>query len=102
MRPVVWSQDALDDITAAVVYIARDQYLRALSVADRIEKSAEHLSAFATGHPGRVASTYEKAVSDLPYTIVYTIETSADRRERIVVLRVIHNARHWSETGWPE
>ena len=101
MRSVVWSRQALDDAKAVVIYIARDQGSHALSIADRIEEAGNNLSAFATGRAGRVAGTYEKVVSDLPFTIAYAIEVFSDGREQVVILRVIHNARDWPTGEWP-
>lgn len=57
------------------------------------------LAQFATGHPGRVAGTYEKSVSRFPYIIAYAL-TAGDRA--ITILRVIHAARDWPAEEWPE
>ncbi len=55
---------------------------------------------FATGHPGRVAGTYEKSVGGSPYIIVYAIDRT-DAAEVVVVLHVIHTARDWRAGAWP-
>ena len=102
MRPVFWSRDALDDLKAIVSYIARDQGKRALCVSDRIETAGNELGTFATGHAGRVAGTYEKTVTGLPYILAYAIDRPTDKTERIVILHVIHGARDWPEGAWPQ
>jgi toxin ParE1/3/4 len=54
-----------------------------------------------TGRRGRVAGTYEKILSGLPYIIAYVLETTPAGEEVLAVLRVIHGARQWSHKGWP-
>ena len=97
-RTVTWSRAALDDLKAQVSYIARDNPA-ARRVAATIRKTGDALADFATGHPGRVAETYEKSVSGLPYIIAYAIDVRGDE-EVIVVLHVIHTARDWREGEW--
>ena len=98
-RAVTWSRAALDDLKVQVSYIARDNTAAARRVAANIRKTGNALADFATGHPGRVAGTYEKSVSSLPYIIAYAIDLGGDE-ERIVVLHVIHTARDWREGEW--
>jgi toxin ParE1/3/4 len=98
---VVWSADALDDLDAAIAYIAADNPAAALKVLDRVGKSAESLGQIATGRRGRVAGTYEKSVRGLPYIIAYAIQSLPSGRERVVILRVIHGARNWLPGEWP-
>lgn len=64
-----------------------------------IQSAGNALAEFATGHPGRVAGTYEKSVSRLPYIIAYAL--GADGRD-LVILRVIHTSRNWVADQWPE
>lgn len=64
-----------------------------------IRNTGNALADFATGHPGRVAGTYEKSVTRLPYIIAYAL--SEDGRD-LVVLRVIHTSRNWVADQWPE
>jgi toxin ParE1/3/4 len=98
-RAVTWSRAALDDLKAQVSYIARDNPAAARRVATIIRKTGDALADFATGHPGRVAETYEKSVGGLPYIIAYAIDLRGDE-ERVVVLHVIHTARDWREGEW--
>jgi toxin ParE1/3/4 len=99
-RTVTWSRAALDDLKAQVAYIARDNSAAARRVAERIRGTCDELAVFATGHPGRVAATYEKSVAGLPYIIAYAIDVRGDT-ETIVILHVIHAAREWRAEKWP-
>lgn len=102
MRPVFWSNEARRDLVSIVEFIAKENPRAAETVGEGIFKSVKDLGDFATGHAGRVADTYEKAVSDLPYTISYAIDTRARPGGTIVILRVIHDARDWRAGAWPE
>ncbi|GGE22503.1 plasmid stabilization protein [Polymorphobacter glacialis] len=99
-RPVLWSRDALDDLKKQLVYIAGTNPVAASRVVDRLRKAAAQLEDFATGRPGRVAGTYEKSVTGLPYVIAYEI-VPRDTGEVVAILRVIHTARDWPEETWP-
>jgi plasmid stabilization system protein ParE len=99
MRRVVWSQDARDDYLAILRHIAADNPDAAERIAEAIERTGDALGDFATGHPGRVAGTYEKSVARLPYTIAYAL---ADGERTVAILRVIHAARDWRADHWPE
>ncbi len=99
-RPVLWSRDALDDLKKRLIYIAADDPIAASRVVDRLRKAAAQLEDFATGRPGRVAGTYEKSVTGLPYIIAYEIVTR-DAGEAVAIVRVIHTARDWPEETWP-
>ena len=99
-RPVVWTRAALGDLNAQITYIAHENPAAARRVAERIRATGNGLQDFATGHPGRVAGTYEKSVAGLPYIIAYAIDRNDDA-ETIAVLHVIHAARDWREGEWP-
>ena len=98
MRQVIWSRLALSDAGDILRHIATDDPSAARRVIDRIEATGEALGEFATGHPGRVAGTYEKSVRRMPYIIAYAI---ADDDRTVVIVRVIHAARDWLEGSWP-
>lgn len=100
-RPVRWSEDALRDLTEQISYIRNHNPSAALRVAEAVDASAGRLGEFATGRPGRVAGTYEKSVSGMPYIIAYTI-AMIEGAENVFVLRVIHSSRNWLEDQWPE
>ncbi|NLR70763.1 type II toxin-antitoxin system RelE/ParE family toxin [Novosphingobium sp. ERN07] len=99
MRQVRWSDDSLDDLEDQVVHIAKDNRAAARRVAKRIRDTGVALADFATGHPGRVAGTYEKSVSRLPYVIVYAL---SEDDTALTILRVIHTSRNWLPDDWPE
>ena len=100
-RPVIWTRAALGDLNAQIAYIAHENPAAARRVAERIRATGNGLQDFATGHPGRVAGTYEKSVAGLPYIIAYAIDRNDDA-ETIAVLHVIHAARDWREGKWPD
>lgn len=99
MRRVVWSEGASNDYLAILRHIADDDPQAAEKVVDAIASAGEALGDFATGHPGRVAGTYEKSVLHLPYIIAYSL-TDSDRT--VAILRVIHAARDWTADRWPD
>jgi plasmid stabilization system protein ParE len=102
VKEVVWSQTALDDLDAALAHIAADNEVAAGKVLDRIEQTATGLGQRATGRRGRVAGTYEKSVTGLPYIIAYALRERGSGSECVIILRVIHSARNWPAGGWPE
>ncbi|WP_372730422.1 type II toxin-antitoxin system RelE/ParE family toxin [Novosphingobium sp.] len=99
MKRVQWSDSALEDIKAQVVFIAQDNPVAARRVSQRLRETGNALALFATGHPGRVNGTYEKSVARLPYIIVYTL---SDNDTVVTILQVIHTSRDWPQEGHPE
>jgi plasmid stabilization system protein ParE len=99
MRAVIWSEAARTDYLAILRHIAAADPDAAERVVDSIEATGNALGAFAMGHPGRVAGTYEKSVQGLPYIIAYAL---TDGDSTVSVLRVIHTARDWQDESWPE
>jgi len=97
-RRVQWSNDALDDLLKHIAHIATDNTDAAERVAIRIREAGTALGDFATGHPGRVSGTYEKAVARLPYIIAYALTND---ESAVSILRVIHTARDWQAEEWP-
>lgn len=98
-RTVEWSPKANTDLLDQLAYIAADNPSGVDNILDRIQKTADALGEFATGHPGRFAGTYEKTIRGLPYILAYAL-TDDDRTVSIV--RLIHTARDWPEGDWPE
>lgn len=99
MKHVQWSDNALDDLERQVIHIAKDNPAAALRAAKRIRETGDALGDFATGHPGRIAGTYEKSVARLPYVIAYAL--SGDDTV-LTILRVIHTSRNWPPGEWPD
>lgn len=102
MREVVWSSSALDDVERTVTYIARKNPIAGGRVFARIDETARRLGIRPIGRSGRVAGTYEKPVTRLPYIIAYALQELPSGEERVVILRVIHMARNWPPGKWPE
>ena len=100
-RPVIWSRDALDDVKAQVIFVARDDPAAARRIADTIRDVGAALGEMATGRPGRVSGTYEKSLVRLPYDIAYALRRIGGS-ERVVILRVIHTSRDWPDDEWPD
>jgi plasmid stabilization system protein ParE len=101
-RRVVWANTARADYLAIIRYIARDNPDAAERVAERIAGAGASLGEFATGRPGRVKDTYEKAIAGLPYILAYEIIARPEGGETVAILHVIHGARNWQEGRWPE
>lgn len=101
MRRVVWAESALSDFCEVIEYIAADNIDAAAKIAERIDHAIESLAFMPTGRKGRVAGTYEKVVSGVPYIIAYALSEELSGAETLTVLRIIHGARQWSEDQWP-
>lgn len=99
-RPVVWSQQALQDLTGQTTHIAMDNPPAGERVSGRILRAAAALGQVPTGRPGRVIGTYEKSVPGLPYILVYRIIGDAGS-DFIAIVRLIHSARDWPAWRWP-
>ena len=99
MRRVDWANSAKDDFLAIVRHIATDDPDAAQRAVAAIQQTGNALADFATGHPGRMAGTYEKSVARLPYIIAYALD---DGEAGLTILRVIHTSRNWEADEWPE
>lgn len=93
-RPVRWFDEAIDDLIGHVDSVAAESPSAARRIAERIRAAAAALGDFAIGRPGVVKDTYERVLTDIPYTLVYTID-DFDGREVISILRVVHQAQLW-------
>ena len=88
---IVWTSKALADLDEIFDYILRENPHAAVDVLDRIEQAALQLANYpGIGRPGRVASTRELIISDLPWILPYLT-----RADTVTILRVIHAARQW-------
>ncbi|MDP9057085.1 MAG: type II toxin-antitoxin system RelE/ParE family toxin [Pseudomonadota bacterium] len=99
MKRVIWSEAAERDYLGILRHISANDPDAAERVRAAIEKTADNLADFATGHPSRVGGAYEKSVRRLPYIIAYAL---TDGDKAISILRVIHTARDWQGDSWPE
>jgi plasmid stabilization system protein ParE len=101
-RRVFWSRDALDELNAAIGYIAADNPAAAMRLEEAIRAIGEALGEMATGRPGRISGTYERVVVGLPYILAYALHALPGGDEAVVILRVVHGARDWPEGEWPD
>ena len=86
-----WTYKALDNLDAAVEYIAADNPTAAQKVAKRIWDSVLLLkNQPGRGRPGRVLGTRELIISGLPYIIPYL-----EKDGTIVILRIMHSSIKW-------
>ena len=91
---IVWSAEALFDLSDLRAYIAENDPAAARRVALAILNAVEiHLIEHsAYGRPGRVPGTREMVVPKTPVTVPYRI-----RGNRLEILRVYHQARAWPD-----
>ena len=89
-RPVVWSDPAVDDLEAAVQFVARDSEAYARSLAQLAIDAAESLQSFPhRGHrlPDRQLSRFRELIIG-SYRLVYLVE-----KERVLIVAVLHGHR---------
>ena len=92
MKPLVIAEPAARDLEGIVDYIALDNPDAAESVYRGIVSAAEKLPEFtALGRPGRHPETRELSIADLPYLIVYEVESEA-----VTILAVFHTSRDFA------
>jgi toxin ParE1/3/4 len=88
-----WTRKALNNLEAAVHYIAADSPSNAQKVAQKIWDNIQLLRQQpGMGRPGRVSGTRELIISDLPFIVPY-----AEHNGEIVILRIIHTSMKWPE-----
>jgi len=92
---VLWSPEAIQDLTALQSYIAQDNPAAAQRVALRIIETVEHLLPDNPhmGRPGRVPGTRELVIPRTPYIVPYRVH-----RHALEILRVYHAARRWPDS----
>ncbi len=89
-----WTNKALDNLDAAVEYIAADNPTVAKGVARKIWDSVQLLKDQpGLGRPGRVSGTRELVVSGLPYIVPYL-----EKEGTIVILRIMHTSIKWPDS----
>jgi len=92
---ILWSPEAIDDLTSLRAYIAEDNPAAAQEVALHIIQNIEQLlpNNPQMGRPGRVLGTRELVIPKTPFVIPYRLQ-----RNVIQILRVYHGARRWPES----
>ena len=89
-RPIVWSDPAVEDLEAAVEFIAKDSDAYARSLAQLAVDAAESLRSFPNrGHrlPDRQLSKYRELIIG-SYRLVYLVE-----KKRVLIVAVLHGHR---------
>jgi addiction module RelE/StbE family toxin len=89
-RPVVWSNPAVDDLEAAVAFVAHDSEAYARSLAQLAVDAAESLQRFPNrGHrlPDSKLSRFRELIIG-SYRLVYVVE-----RDRVLIVAVLHGHR---------
>ena len=89
-RPVVWSDPAVDDLEAAVTFVAKDSEAYARSLAQLAIDAAESLQTFPhRGHrlPDPQLSRYRELIIG-SYRLIYLVE-----KERVLIVAVLHGHR---------
>jgi toxin ParE1/3/4 len=89
-RPIVWSDPAVDDLEAAVSFIAKDSAAYARSLAQLAVDAAESLRGFPNrGHrlPDPKLARFRELIIG-SYKLVYLVE-----KKRVLIVAVLHGHR---------
>ena len=89
-RPIVWSDPAVDDLEAAVTFIAKDSDAYARSLAQLAVDAAESLGEFPNrGHrlPDPKLARFRELIIG-SYRLVYLVE-----KKRVLIVAVLHGHR---------
>ncbi|VAW14304.1 hypothetical protein MNBD_BACTEROID05-721 [hydrothermal vent metagenome] len=90
---IIWTQDAISDLTELRHYIAQFNPNAAEKIAHKILESANLLiDNLMLGIVGRLHETRELIIPDTSYTLIYYIESQS-----ISILRVFHQSRKWNK-----
>lgn len=88
-----WTRPALQDLDDIGTYVAAESPVAAsrlvLELFDRTEQTLS--TAPRAGRPGRVPSTRELVLADLPYIVAYRLTDTVE------ILAVIHAATEWPD-----
>jgi toxin ParE1/3/4 len=97
-HPVIWSEDATQDLEKQLAFIARDNPQNARLVEDRLYKAVLLLSEMPeAGKEARRPNHREFAVPKTSHIIFYRITPNRE----ILIARVIHGARHFPLGDFP-
>lgn len=93
-RTVRWTRLALRRLDQIGTYIARDNPEAAARVISRIVTAVDALADQpAMGRAGRIKTTRELVLTDIPYIIPYRVTDL-----NVDILTVMHAAQQWPET----
>lgn len=88
---VRWSPQAVDDLTAIILYIRKQNPSAAERVAQTLYDGVSALHDLPRrGRPGRVNNTRELVFAPLPFVVVYRL-----RKGVIEIARVLHGSQRW-------
>lgn len=89
---IVWSPQAIHDLSAVHAYISQRDPAAAVATVHRIVSLVEERlpNLPGLGRPGRVKGTRELVVAGTPFIVPYRATSRA-----IEILRVYHAARRW-------
>jgi toxin ParE1/3/4 len=92
---IIWRESAEADMNELVDYLGGRDPRAARRISDAIRSRAMTLADQAgLGRLGRSAGTRELVVPRTPYIVAYTVDQVANA---VIVLRVLHGARHWPD-----
>jgi len=91
---ILWSPEALEDLSSLREYIAQDDPVAARRIALRIIRAVEELLRAnpELGRSGRVSGTRELVVGKTPYIVPYRV-----RDNSLQILRVYHSSQSWPD-----
>ena len=101
MRRVIWSPRGRILFDRDVVSYLLDKGEAGQRALDDVDRTIELLAQRPIGRPGRMPGTYEKSVTGQSYVIAYSFAPRDDGGEDLVIMRVVHTARHWPAGRWP-
>ena len=88
-----WTKKALNNLDAAVKYIAKANPTNDRMIAQKIWDSVQLLTTQpGFGRPGRIDGTRELIIGGLPFIVPYLEQECA-----IIILRIIHTSMKWPE-----
>lgn len=88
---IIWTRQALYTLESIADYIAEENPVAAYDVTEAIRNTVMPLTDFPEmGRPGRIAGTRELSVSNLPYIIIYRIQSAV-----VEILEVFHTSRRF-------
>lgn len=89
-KRIRWTQRALRRLDEIGAYIEKDDPDAAARVVARIVAAVDALAEYpASGRPGRIKSTRELVLADIPYIIPYRVSRDVE------ILTVMHAHQQW-------
>lgn len=91
---IIWSERAYHRLDQIFDIISGDNPHAAIHVCKRIEARVSALEQYPhTGRIGRIDGTRELVIGDLPYIVVYSIES-----DEIRILTIRHTSQIWPQS----